>query len=41
MEYPPEDWPEDQDYQLHRAMEQLASMMERREANASTRNRRQ
>lgn len=34
MEYPPEDWAEDQDYQLHRAIEQLASMMERREARA-------
>ena len=32
VEQPPEDWPEDEDYQLHRAMEVLEAMMGRVEA---------
>ncbi len=41
MEYPPEDWAEGEDYQLHRAIEELSRMMERREARADTGTRRQ
>jgi carboxyl-terminal processing protease len=32
IEQPPEDWPEEEDYQLHRAKEVLISMMERQSA---------
>lgn len=32
IEQPPEDWPEDEDYQLHRAKEVLRSMLEREAA---------
>ena len=32
IEQPPEEWPEEEDYQLHRAKEVLISMMERQSA---------